>query len=812
MVPIKQIRHVIPINSWNKRTKGQERGKTPIHEDWVTKKYNTTQKHIDRWVKNGSNIGYRIPKNAMVVDIDPRNGAGRRRRLELAELFGYKSFKKFLSSTYSTKTGGGGWHLYFKLPKGVKYKRLVEHHEDFKGIEFKKYGRQCLLAPSRHPNGDYYKELNNAKFATAPKLVLEVLKRDVYEGATVGGGEFTPLALSELLQHLPPEDYDTNDKWEPLLMAAHHATGGVGIEEFVEWSRSDPTFDDIENELMIRRRWDSCDVNRKDGRTYKSLCYELELRGEDSKGFRARAEFKELDNSADPDEEVDEPFDEEEDPDAGQKLEAEAHMINTSTSSAELMVFMRKAQAVGGGKATFAHAIAANNCVLTKSEYNRMLKDLRHSQAEDIPRRLTELVLAETYNNGENILYLNNGSLWLYRKTHWIRVNEEYVKGVVLAGLDANYRKLAGDETLSHSATAKAAFDLLRMRAAVDSNLVLDDAKKLSIINCRNGELWLNSLGRYRMRKHKHDSYLINVLPIKFDDGAECPYWKARLLEIMQGDKHMVSYLQEIFGYMMQPDKNIASWYLFRGQGGDGKSTVLKVLGAVLGDAMHKATPALLALDNKHAMAPLVGKLCVAIEELPVSYRLPDSSVKMLSERTMMEADPKGKETFNFEYVAGLVMCCNGWPKVIDLSDGMRRRANVLEFNATFESVDLDVAQRVIDTELPGVLVWALKGLQRLRKRGKFDVPKKSKSATEVWFNKSHLVTSWFSEMMVKVRNPKKKMALEEAYNLFVFWCDAQGFDKKPISKNFKSDVISMGVEVRIGTGGRNYLFGVKKR
>lgn len=61
-------------------------------------------------------------------------------------------------------------------------------------------------------------------------------------------------------------------------------------------------------------------------------------------------------------------------------------------------------------------------------------------------------------------------------------------------------------------------------------------------------------------------------------------------------------------------------------------------------------------------------------------------------------------------------MCCNGVPKTKDVSRGFRRRALVVPFTRGFgyddgdndSTVKLNIADEIIETELPGILNKAL--------------------------------------------------------------------------------------------------------
>jgi hypothetical protein len=60
---------------------------------------------------------------------------------------------------------------------------------------------------------------------------------------------------------LDPTEFDSNDKWIQLTMATHAAYGGdPGVRElFLEFSKSDPHFDDQRSES----RWDSLSLKKE---------------------------------------------------------------------------------------------------------------------------------------------------------------------------------------------------------------------------------------------------------------------------------------------------------------------------------------------------------------------------------------------------------------------------------------------------------------------------------------------------------------------------------------------------------------------
>jgi len=82
----------------------------------------------------------------VVIDVDPRNGGGR----ACAQL---KRHLGPLPRTLTCLTGGGGWHLYFRLPPGVEMKKKVLAP----GVELLGWGCYAVAPPSLHSSGRWYR-------------------------------------------------------------------------------------------------------------------------------------------------------------------------------------------------------------------------------------------------------------------------------------------------------------------------------------------------------------------------------------------------------------------------------------------------------------------------------------------------------------------------------------------------------------------------------------------------------------------------------------------------------------------------------
>jgi hypothetical protein len=231
-------------------------GKRPIHKDWTRRRYSSA-KVAAKCAAQGRNVGWRIPENVVVIDIDPRHGANP----EVLETFAFEYGIDPLANPRLVRTGGGGWHSFYRIPEGV---RVMDTLPDWPGIEFKGKGRQVVAAGSIHPDTKRHYEWagdppNDANICDMPEALLRAITRP-QSTAVSAGGQLDPEQAAAVLARLTPEDFPTNERWLKLMMSVHHATGGEARQEWIDFSISDPNFrDDAEH---IGRRWDSLHTDK----------------------------------------------------------------------------------------------------------------------------------------------------------------------------------------------------------------------------------------------------------------------------------------------------------------------------------------------------------------------------------------------------------------------------------------------------------------------------------------------------------------------------------------------------------------------
>lgn len=144
------------------------KAKNPHLRNWLNK-YFRTEEELTAYIDKNPLSNYVIIPNSdvVVLDIDPRNG-------------GLESFERLrgnFAPTFKVKTGGGGFHYYYRLPQGFN-KPLAKDlsKAGYAGIDIKT-SNGCLVAPtSTHPNGNLYEiaEDSEDELTVVPQELLKL--------------------------------------------------------------------------------------------------------------------------------------------------------------------------------------------------------------------------------------------------------------------------------------------------------------------------------------------------------------------------------------------------------------------------------------------------------------------------------------------------------------------------------------------------------------------------------------------------------------------------------------------------------------
>ena len=161
---------------------------------------------------------------------------------------------------------------------------------------------------------------------------------------------------------------------------------------------------------------------------------------------------------------------------------------------------------------------------------------------------------------------------------------------------------------------------------------------------------------------------------------------------------------------------------IFYGRGNNGKTSFTELLRRLIGPGQIYSGRVDDLEKNQFSIGNLFGKLVFIDDDIKAGTKLPDGTLKKISEAKTLTGERKFKDPFEFKSRAFPILLCNNIPSLADLSYGMMRRLQVVPFAQIFKEHETDrqLFERIAANELSGVLNRALAGWKRLHNKGRF--------------------------------------------------------------------------------------------
>lgn len=325
------------------------------------------------------------------------------------------------------------------------------------------------------------------------------------------------------------------------------------------------------------------------------------------------------------------------------------------------------------------------------------------------------------------------------------------------------------------------------------------------LLNLQNGTLDLSE-NEPRFIEHSPDLLLSKICNVEYDPTATCKEWEKFLLEIMQGDRDKIQYLQKIAGLSLTGNTEQETCFILYGSTTrNGKSTFCETLIHLLGDYALTMKPETLAvkqnLDSRQAsgdIARLAGCRFCNASEPPKRMLFDTALLKSLLGRDSITARHLHQREFSFIPKFKLVINTNYLPTITDDTVFSSGRINVISFDRHFEPHEQDkhLKDKLRSSrELSGILNWCIEGLQLYRQQG-LEPPKTVQNTTETYRTDSDKIGNFINECLTKTgKNSKAK----DIYEVYIKWCDDNGYGCEN-KGNFFAELKTKGLFMNSGT------------
>jgi putative DNA primase/helicase len=275
-----------------------------------------------------------------------------------------------------------------------------------------------------------------------------------------------------------------------------------------------------------------------------------------------------------------------------------------------------------------------------------------------------------------------------------------------------------------------------------------------------------------------HTPRFFNVVAVGFDYTPDAPrpvLWQEFLDELWHADPDSLDALAEFIGYVLSGRTDLQKIFLMIGPTRSGKGTIARIISALVGRG-HVAGPTLSSLSTNFGLAPLIGKPLAVISDARLGRGDAHQVVERLlsiSGEDLLTIDRKFKEPWTGKIPSRFLIQSNELPNFGDASGAIANRFVILLMRKSFLGKENTQLTTDLLAELPGILLWALDGLDRLTKTGVFTVPQSSLDA-------SLALQDLVSPVSAFVRDrcdvgPDQWVERPELYRTWKQWCDENG-------------------------------------
>jgi len=312
------------------------------------------------------------------------------------------------------------------------------------------------------------------------------------------------------------------------------------------------------------------------------------------------------------------------------------------------------------------------------------------------------------------------GGWWVWRTSHWIEVEARAVRSLLYTFTEhAAY--MTTDGPASWDPTRRKIGDLLEALSAIcilsdeiAQPCWIDGRSTGTIVSVTNGLLDITTR---ELHPHSPLYFSQTAVPFAYEPQAPEPReWLAFLARLWTQEQQAIDVLGEWFGYVISGRLDLHKILLMVGPTRGGKGVIARVLTALVGK-QNVAGPTLHSLGGDFGLAPLIGKPIAIISDARFAGKNSSIVVERLlsiSGEDALTVNRKYRDQWTGTLPSRLHIISNELPRLGDASTAIIGRIVLLPLSLSWLGREDHGLEGRLHRELPGILNWALAGLERL--------------------------------------------------------------------------------------------------
>jgi P4 family phage/plasmid primase-like protien len=265
--------------------------------------------------------------------------------------------------------------------------------------------------------------------------------------------------------------------------------------------------------------------------------------------------------------------------------------------------------------------------------------------------------------------------------------------------------------------------------------------------------------------------------------------------------------LLQYFFYSMTAETKFQKFMVISSIGGTGKSTMLNLFNAVIGDE-NLSSISLDELSQKFASYGLVGKLCNVCADLDIDALSNASLLKQAIGEDRIRTEQKGHDALFCRSYAKMIFSTNELPLIKnEKSNAVYRRLLVLKIEKPPQVVDVDLSKKLIN-EVDYFIQILMQAGHRMYQKGCITVSEGSKQAVAQLWRDSDTTQAFLDECCTVTGDKSDRVERGELFRDYESYCEQ--FERQKLTKNnfYKSLRVKGLFEGK--SGDKRYFLGLK--
>ncbi len=467
----------------------------------------------------------------------------------------------------------------------------------------------------------------------------------------------------------------------------------------------------------------------------------------------------------------------------------------------------------------------------------RQIQRAKEKGKEKPTREFTDLGNAQRLIDlhGIDLLYAYQRKSWFWwDERRWLRDNgsriDDLVKDVPMeirqeaSGISGEAMEQIRQQIFSWSKSSQTK-ERLRATHIVAQSLVAISPEEFDandwVLNVANGTVDLRT---GKLSPHSRDDRITKLAEVEYDANAKCPRFEAFLKRIMgwptereiselprselkakkRRAARLVKFLQRAIGYSLTGSTVEQVLFICHGSGANGKSTLLEIIRAALGDYSRTTdTQTFSAQYSYNSSGPteniarLHGARFVTAVESGEDQRMDEKLIKQLTGSDKITARFLHQNSFEFYPAFKVWIGANHLPEIRGQDHAIWRRQKAIPFLVTIPKSEQDpkLKERIVSEELRGVLAWMVRGCLMWQRRG-LASPHEVDAYTQQYREDMDILGEFISAICKL--GPAESATVGDIWNSYEQWCMENGeqplkqrtFSRRLKDRGIRSDVM----------------------